>query len=222
MTRSSRLGILGGAVLSIVAVALATSVAPPADAAKAGGPKIERAAFHDAMRKVWEDHIVWTRQYIVSAATLGDELPDIEPTADRLLANQADIGDALRPFYGDAAGDAVTALLREHILGAVTLISAAKAGDADATEAASTAWYANADEIAAALAGLNPDAWELGHMQAMMRAHLDRTLEEAVARLQGRYADDIAAYEAVHADILAMADMLSDGIIEQFPNQFHR
>ena len=222
MTRSSRLGILSGAVLSIVAVALATSVAPPADAAKAGGPKIERAAFHDAMRKLWEDHIVWTRQYIVSAATLGDELPDIEPTADRLLANQADIGDALRPFYGDAAGDAVTALLREHILGAVTLISAAKAGDADATEAASTAWYANADEIAAALAGLNPDAWELGHMQAMMRAHLDRTLEEAVARLQGRYADDIAAYEAVHADILAMADMLSDGIIEQFPNQFHR
>ena len=222
MTRSSRLGILSGAVLSIVAVALATSVAPPADAAKAGGPKIERAAFHDAMRKVWEDHIVWTRQYIVSAATLGDELPDIEPTADRLLANQADIGDALRPFYGDAAGDAVTALLREHILGAVTLISAAKAGDADATEAASTAWYANADEIAAALAGLNPDAWELGHMQAMMRAHLDRTLEEAVARLQGRYVDDIAAYEAVHADILAMADMLSDGIIEQFPNQFHR
>ena len=91
-----------------------------------------------------------------------------------------------------------------------------------ATEAASSGLVRNADEIAAALAGLNPDAWELSHMQAMMRAHLDRTLEEAVARLQGRYADDIAAYEAVHADILAMADMLSDGIIEQFPGRFHR
>lgn len=222
MTRSTRLGVLSGAMLSIVAVALATSVAPAAEAAKADGPKIERAAFHDAMRKLWEDHIVWTRQYIVSAATLGDDLPDIGPTTDRLLANQAHIGDALRPFYGDAAGDAVTALLREHILGAAALITAAKAGDADATEAASTAWYANADDIAAALAALNPDAWELGHMRAMMRAHLDRTLEEAVARLQGRYADDIAAYEAVHADILAMADMLSDGIVAQFPGRFHR
>ena len=222
MTRSSRLGVLSGALISIVVVALAASVAPPAEAAKADGPRIELAAFHDAMRKLWEDHIVWTRQYIVSAATLGDDLPDIAPTTDRLLANQAHIGDAFRPFYGDAVGDAVTALLREHILGAAALITAAKAGDTVATEAATTAWYANADEIAGALAGLNPAAWELSHMQAMMRAHLDRTLEEAVARLQGRYADDITAYEAVHTDILAMADMLSEGIIEQFPERFHR
>ena len=221
MTRPSRLGALSGALLSILVMALATSVAPPARAAKADGPKIERLAFHDAMRKLWEDHIVWTRQYIVSTATLGDDLPDVAPTTDRLLANQTDIGDAFRPFYGDAAGDAVTALLREHILGAATLITAAKAGDATATEAAKAAWYANADEIAGALAGLNPDAWEHGHLEAMMRIHLDRTLEEAVARLQGRYADDIAAYEAVHVDIFAMADMLSDGIVEQFPGRFH-
>jgi len=226
MTRSSRLGILGGALASLLVVALAASVAPPAEAAKADGDpgvaKLDRGAFHDAMRKLWEDHIVWTRQYIVSAATLDADLPDIGPTTDRLLANQADIGDALRPFYGDEAGDAVTALLRDHILGAAALITAAKAGDPTATAAASAAWYTNADTIAAALHGLNPDAWDTAHMQAMMRAHLDRTLEEAVARLEGRYADDIAAYEAVHVDILAMADMLSDGIIEQFPARFHR
>src|SRR5688572_26238913 len=99
MNRSGRLGVLSGALLSILALALATSVAPPAEAAKPDGPKIERAAFHDAMRKLWEDHIVWTRQYIVSAATLDTDLPDIGPTTDRLLANQAHIGDALRPFY---------------------------------------------------------------------------------------------------------------------------
>jgi hypothetical protein len=206
------------ALVAVLAGALATAPSH----ADAHGATATRTAFHDAMRVLWEDHIVWTRQYIVSAAILRDDLPDIGPTADRLLANQAQIGDALRAFYGDEAGDAVTALLRDHILGAVTLINAAKAGDAEATEAATMAWYANADEIAATMAGLNPDAWEPGHMQAMMRAHLDRTLEEAVARLHGRYADDIAAYEAVHADILTMADMLSDGIIGQFPDRFHR
>ncbi len=172
------------------------------------------------MRKLWEDHIVWTRQYIVSAATLSGDLPDIGPTTDRLLANQVDIGTALKPFYGDAAGDQVTALLRDHILTAAQIIAAAKAGDSAGVDAAVAAWYANAHDIAVALHGLNPDQWALADLDAMMKDHLDLTLDEAVARLQGRYADDIAAYERVHAEILAMSDMLSDGIIAQFPSKF--
>jgi hypothetical protein len=198
MSRTRRLGSL--AAIAVIAIAIVGAIALPALAKDSA--KVDRTAFHDAMRKLWEDHITWTRLYIVSAATLADDLPDLGATADRLLANQDDIGDA-----------------REHILGAATLIAAAKAGDSDAVAAASAAWYANADEIAAGLHALNPKEWPLDHMQSMMRAHLDRTLDEAVARLEGRYADDIAAYEAVHTDILAMADMLSDGIIAQFPGR---
>ena len=114
------------------------------------------------------------------------------------------------------------ALLRDHILTAADLIAAAKAGDADAVDAASAAWYRNADDIAIALNGLNPRHWSLAGMKAHMKDHLDLTLEEAVARLQGRYVDDIAAYDRIHAQILAMADMLSDGIIAQFPGRFAR
>ena len=207
-------------VVLLAAAAIGTLVpATLAQSDHGASHKSSRIAFHDAMRKLWEDHITWTRLYIVSAATLPEALPDLGPTADRLLQNQADIGDALRPFYGDAAGDAVTELLREHILTAAALIDAAKAGDADEVQVQSDAWYANANQIAAALHDLNPRHWRLDEMQSMMKAHLDRTLEEAVARLEGRYADDIAAYEQVHADILAMADMLSDGIIAQFPQR---
>jgi hypothetical protein len=57
-------------------------------------------------------------------------------------------------------------------------------------------------------------------MQMMMKSHLDLTLKEAAARLNGDYAADIAAYEEVHQDILHMADMLSEGIIKQFPEKF--
>jgi hypothetical protein len=220
MTRTARLGTL--AVLITAGLILATAVpsAGPADAAVGHGAVAARSAFHDAMRKLWEDHIVWTRQYIVSAATETGDLPDIGPTTDRLLANQTDIGNALKPFYGEAAGDQVTALLRDHILTAAQLIAAAKAGDSAGVETASAAWYANAHDIALALHGLNPDHWPLADLEAMMKEHLDLTLDEAVARLQGRYADDIAAYEKVHAEILEMADMLSDGIIAQFPARF--
>jgi hypothetical protein len=208
------------AVLTLGVVATAVAIAPSGLHGAAHADKPDKVAFHDAMRKLWEDHITWTRLFIVSAATLPDNLPDTGPTADRLLANQDDIGDALRPFYGDEVGDAVTALLRDHILTAADIITAAKAGDQAAVDEAVATWYANANEIADALSALNPKHWPQDEMRTMMKAHLDRTLEEAVARLEGRYEDDIAAYEQIHADILEMADMLSDGIIAQFPDQF--
>jgi hypothetical protein len=179
--------------------------------------RTSRTALHDAMRELWEDHIVWTRMVIVSVV---HDLPDVTQAVDRLLANQDQIGDAIKPFYGDAAGEQLSALLREHIAGAADLLAAAKSGDADALDAATEAWYANGDEIAAFLAAANPRQWPVAEMEAMMRDHLDLTLAEAVARLQGRYAEDIAAYDQIHAQILHMADMLSDGIIAQFPASF--
>ena len=214
------------ATLAIVpALAVTLAVAATAAAAPAAphhGATGTRAAFHDAMRKLWEDHITWTRGFIVSAATQDAGLADLQPTVDRLLANQPDLGNAIKPFYGDAAGDRLTALLREHIVIAADLVGAAKAGDADATQDASDRWYANADEIADFLSAANPKHWPQAEMRSMMRSHLDLTLAEAVARLQGRYADDIAAYEQVHLEILEMADMLSDGIVAQFPGAFAR
>jgi hypothetical protein len=184
--------------------------------------RANRQAFHDQMRTLWAgDHIVWTRCVIVSAGTLPDDLlPDTGDTIQRLLANQTAIGDAFRPFYGDAAGDELTRLLRIHINTAAELILAAKAGDADAVADASARWYANADEIAAFLNGLNPRNWPLEAVDGLLEAHLDLTLEEAVARLQGRYQDDIDAYDRVHAQILTLADALSAGIIAQFPQKF--
>ena len=220
MTRTARLGALAAVLIAGSILVVTAPSAPAAGAASGHSAVSAKAAFHDDMRKLWEDHIIWTRQYIVSAASLPGDLADIGPTAERLLVNQADIGNALRPFYGDAAGDQVTALLRDHILTAADLIGAAKAGDAAGVETASAAWYANADDIATALSGLNPNHWPLDDMKAHMKDHLDLTLDEAVARLEGRYADDIAAYDAIHAQILAMADMLSAGIIAQFPSAF--
>ncbi len=174
-------------------------------------------AFRLAMRKLWEDHIIWTRQVIVSAAA---GLPDLNPAVDRLMQNQVDIGTAVKPFYGDAAGDKLTALLKEHISGAYQVLVAAKAGDNPKLEAANKAWYKNADDIAVFLAGANPEYWPADQMKMHMKEHLDLTLAEAVARLQMKWTDDIMAYEKVHAQILGMADMLSAGIIEQFPKKF--
>jgi hypothetical protein len=176
----------------------------------------KRFAFKADMRTLWEDHIVWTRMVIVGLVAGS---PDTGAALTRLLQNQADIGNAIKPFYGEAAGTQLTALLREHILIAGRLLTAAKTGDGAAFVTAKADWYANAHDIASFLAAANPH-WSLADLDAAMKTHLDTTLAEAVARLTGDWNGDVVAYDAVHAHILHMADVLSDGIIAQFPSAF--
>lgn len=202
-----------------VALVVVTTVGGAALATVQAGTttKIDALAFHDGMRKLWEDHITWTRLAIVDVAV---GAPDTGPTVGRLLQNQVDIGNAIKPFYGDAAGDQLTGLLQEHIKLAAEILVAFKAGDTATVNDALARWYANADAIATFLTSANPKNWPLDMTKAMMKEHLDLTLKEAVAQLTGNFGGSISAYDEVHVQILGMADMLSTGIIRQFPAKF--
>jgi hypothetical protein len=175
-------------------------------------------AFHDQMRKLWEDHVTWTRLAIV---TFADGSAGFGATATRLLQNQTDIGNAFQPFYGTANGNQLASLLHDHITIAVEILQAAKAGDTAAFNDASTRWYANANDIADFLSSHNPHFWPDATMRAAMKTHLDQTLAEASDELGGNFAASVTDYEAIHLHILDMADLLSAGIIGQFPKKFH-
>ena len=190
-----------------LALAVAVGLAPASLSAQTGGEELRLG-----MRKLWEDHITWTRLFLVSALA---DLPDLKATTDRLLQNQVDIGNAIKPFYGNAAGDRLSALLRDHILIASDIVTAAKAGEKEKLEASRSRWVANADEIAAFLGAANPRFWPASEMKAMIREHLDLRTEELMARLKRDWSGDVAAYEKIHAQILKMADMLADGIVRQ-------
>src|SRR5947208_11240804 len=165
-----------------IAAALLVAAAVLVSGALAGTQKMSAVAFHDAMRKLWEDHVTWTRLAIVSLVA---GLPDTSATVDRLMKNQADIGDAIRPFYGDAAGDRLTALLKDHIAIAAEIILAAKAGNQSGVDDARSRWYGNADAIASFLSGANPKNWSPQVMQPMMHEHLHLTVGGAAAQLTG-------------------------------------
>ena len=212
------------ALIAVAATTLVLAVSGQADSGHSRGMVTAKArvthkqlVFHDAMRKLWEDHVTWTRLAIVSFAA---DLPDLSATETRLLRNQTDIGNAVKPFYGRAAGNRLTTLLKEHILGAVALLQAAKSGDQALIKQRSDEWYANAKQIADFLHRANPRHWSRHDLRKMMQTHLDQTLAEATHRLQGNFPADIRDYERINRHILEMADTLSAGIIAQFPGRF--
>jgi hypothetical protein len=168
------------------------------------------------MRKLWTDHVVWTRDYIVAA--VGDQ-PDAQAAATRLMRNQEDIGNAVAKYYGASAGQQLTSLLKQHISIAVDLIKAAKAGEKAAQQQADTKWQQNAVDIADLLSKANPN-WPKTALVDMMKAHLSTTTDEVVARLTKKWEDDVRAFDAVYDHILHMSDALADGIVKQFPEKF--
>jgi len=185
--------------------------------AHAPGVTNKQVALRLGLRVLWEDHIVWTRLAIISLTTGS---PDTDATVGRLLQNQVDIGNAVKPFYGDAAGDEVTRQLRAHILIAADLIAAAKAGDQARLAEEQARWQRNADDIAGVLNSVNPRFWKLPVLKAEMHRHLTLTTAEVVARLQGDWIADVAAYDEIHEHILHMSDYLAAGLVKQFPKRF--
>jgi hypothetical protein len=176
----------------------------------------KQAELKIAMRKLWTDHTVWTRDYIIAAV---DNKPDAQAAATRLLKNQEDIGNAVASYYSKDAGDKLTNLLKQHISIAVDLIADAKASNQSKFNADNDKWKANGNEIADFLASANPN-WPQATLRDMMAKHLATTTDEVTARLNKKYDDDVRAYDAVYDHILMMSDALSDGIIKQFPDKF--
>ena len=184
-------------------------VTPPTANSKAFNLKTD-------MRKLWEDHITWTRNVIFY---LVDGLPGGDQALARLLKNQDDIGNAIKPYYGDAAGNQLAALLRTHIAISADVVNSAKTGNAAGYTDANNKWMANADSIATFLSTANPHL-NAEEMKMMMHDHLTLTTEEASARINKDFNTDVAAYDKVHDEILKMSDLISDAIIKQFPDKF--
>lgn len=171
---------------------------------------------NNQMRLLWEQHVYWTRLFILSSVF---ELPDAEFVTNRLLRNPKDFESALKLFYGGNIAAKFAELFTSHLTIAAELVKAAKAGDNAAAARAERRWYDNADEIAAFLSGINP-YWSVQEWQKMLYDHLAMTKNEAVDILTQKYENSINTFDYIEQQALIMADLMTQGLIKQFPQQF--
>ena len=169
------------------------------------------------MRQLWTDHMQWT---YATVDAFYHNPAGLQANLDRLLQNQKDIGAAIVSYYGQAAGDTLTALLTTHIAQAPPVLQAAKDNNQAALDAALANWYANAEDIADFLAAANPQNWEQTHMREEMKGHITQTTAYAVDLLQQDYSKAITDYGTAFNHMMHLADHLSEGIAKQFPEKF--
>ncbi len=167
-------------------------------------------------RKLWIDHVLWTRNFIISDLA---SLADKDSVLQRLLKNQDDIGSSIKPYYGEEAGNKLSKLLREHIIIAGQVVDAAKSNNKANLDKYNKLWYKNADDIAEFLSSANPN-WLNQELKDMLYKHLEFVTNQAVARLNKNWKADIEAFDKGEEHMIMFADVLSDGIIKQFPEKF--
>ncbi len=200
--------------IAVFIFVLVASSVVPAFAQPLAAKKTSQLAYHDEWRKLWEDHITWTRVVIIGIL---DELPGTNTYIGRLLQNYEDMEDALAPYYGDDA-EVLGDLIKDHLVIAAEILTALNNGQP--TDALIASWYANAHDIAVQMNKMNPTFWPLEETEQMWTDHLDATLAEAIDHFTGDFAGEVAAYDQVHDMALEMADFISNGVMMQFPSQF--
>ena len=222
MQRLGRVVVLA-ITLSLTGTLVACSDAPRAAAAShdaiapADVANGEAAAMlKQNMRKLWTDHVVWTRMYIMEA--VGDQ-PDAAAAAARLMKNQEDTGNAIAAYYGADAGKQLTTLLKEHISIAVDIIKAAKAGDNAGQKAADTRWRQNADQIATFLSKANPHLPK-DDVKGLLLAHGGHHIQQIQQLKDRQYDAEAKTWDEMKKHVYQIADATADALAKQFVKKF--
>lgn len=177
------------------------------------GLKNRQVLLSNTIRRLWIEHVLWTRFFIISDVF---NLPDFQFVTQRLLQNPVDFANVFRKYYGEQTAEQFQQLLTDHLLIAADLVNALIAGDQSQIQEQRNRWYANAEDIAYFLAGINSCYWDVFVWRNLLFEHLALTEEEAILVINGQYEQSIVIYDRIQAEALEMADYMTCGIIKQF------
>jgi len=166
------------------------------------------AELYAKSNQLWNEHICYTRNAIIS---LLNGTKDLDAVSDRLMKNQEDIAELLYPYYDRNDVDAYTAVLKEHVVLAVSLVNKIKTGE-DTTEA-TKAWYDNGDKMLTWMENENSYYWSRIVTQPLWNDHLKWTIDEATNRVKEDWVADIETFDNNRYCMGKWAELYATGIV---------
>jgi hypothetical protein len=170
-----------------------------------------------AVRDLWVNHIFWVRNVVV--ATLAKNAAEAKVAEGEVVANAHGIADAIKPFYGNQAGDALFDLLVGHYGAIKAYLTATVAGDKAGQQKATDDLLANADKIATFLSGANPNLPKDTVLE-LLQAHGGHHISQIQQLKAKQYAEEAKTWAEMQTHMYVIADALTGAIAKQFPDKF--
>ena len=168
------------------------------------------------LRKLFTDHAVYTK-FVINAII--DGTADIKALLPRLMQNQVDIGDQLKPIIGNKSSVLIK-LLQKHIeLAGATVTEIAQDSTyfdsdvvSDSIQEAINNQLWNGNQVASFLSALNSEVLGKEMVESMFQQHNMFVVMMAMKRKEKDYVQELVLYDAYYNQILEMSDAISNAL----------
>jgi len=171
-----------------------------------------------ALRSLWTGHIFWVRN-VVLTTKYGD--PDAAKVEEaQVVQNAKDLANSIAPYYGKEAADKLFGLLAGHYGAIKEYMTATFSDNKEAKDAAAAKLKKNADEIATFLSSANPKYWLKEALLSALVAHGGHHMADINEINKKDFSAEAETWNAMQNHIYVIADVLANGIVQQFPKKF--
>lgn len=209
--------IRASAICAALALSMPLLAAEPQHATAAPAASNKAAATQDAMRDLWIGHVFWVRN--VATSTFAGDTAAAGAAEKQVVSNAEAIAGAIEPFYGKAASEKLFNLLAGHYGAVKDHITATQAGNSEGQKSALSKLTANANEIAAFLAGANPNLPE-NTLKGLLVTHGAHHVQQNQQLKAKQYDQEAQTWTAMKDHMYVIADALTGAIAKQFPRKF--
>jgi hypothetical protein len=176
----------------------------------------KRLVFKAEMSRLWIDDAIWSRQAILC---LVDRLPGTEETLYRLMINQEDMGRMFTKYYGLEKGDEFCQLISSNTALTISIIRNKSSNNTEDLKAASDRMDYNVKRIIEYLIKVNPN-WSKEELSYLMLLHSQLFDLQLQNRVTENFSYDVEVFDKIITETYKLANVLSEGIIKQFPERF--